>query len=296
MKEKYKLLTAMVTPMFSSGEVDLGACAELARTLVANGSQGLIVTGTTGEAPTLSRDEKKSIWGAVKSAVGEEVYVVAGATNYSTQESIIGVEDALLAGADAVLLTVPYYNKPTQEGLFEHFSAIAEATRLPCILYNVPSRTSLNMQAEIVTRLSKIDNIIGIKEASSDMDQISKIINSTDDDFIVWSGNDADIISVMALGGDGVVSVAAHFVGNDISKMINFISDGDMNAANDINSKLIDLYNVLFIESNPIPVKWGLNHLGFKAGAPRLPLLEPVQNTRKDMANILNDLKENFYK
>ena len=296
MKEKCRLLTAMVTPMLPSGEVDLGACAELARILVANGSQGLVVTGTTGEAPTLSREEKKSIWGAVKAAVGGEVFIVAGATNYSTKESIDGTKDAVLSGADAILLTVPYYNKPTQEGLFKHFTSIANATRLPCILYNVPSRTSLNMESEIVVRLSKIDNIIGIKEASSDMDQIAKIINLTDDDFMVWSGNDADIISVMALGGDGVVSVASHFIGNEIIKIIDFISDGDISSANNLNSKFVDLYNVLFIESNPIPVKWGLNHLGFQAGSPRLPLLEPTQNTRKDMANILNQLKENYYK
>tara|TARA_Y100000748_G_scaffold302296_1_gene304209 strand:- start:1094 stop:1990 length:897 start_codon:yes stop_codon:yes gene_type:complete len=295
MKSNARLITAMVTPMTASGEVDLGACAELARILISNGSDGLVVTGTTGESPTLSSEEKASIWGAVKAAVGDDVFVIAGATNYSTQESISGADAALNSGVDALLLTVPYYNKPNQEGLFEHFKTIAQATPLPCVLYNVPSRTSLNMTAETTIKLSEIDNIIGIKEASSDMDQIAKIINSTDEDFIVWSGNDADIISVMAMGGYGVVSVASHLVGNELKSIINSIIQGDMNAANNLNSQLLDLYDVLFIESNPMPVKWALNHLGFSAGKPRLPLLEPNQNTRKKLVNEINKLTKNYY-
>jgi len=285
----------MVTPMTASGDVDLGACAELARILVKNGSDGLVVTGTTGESPTLSSEEKASIWGAVKDAVGEDVFVIAGATNYSTKESISGADAALKSGADALLLTVPYYNKPNQDGLIEHFQAIAKATPLPCVLYNVPSRTSLNMNAETTIELSKLDNIIGIKEASSDMDQIAKIINSTDEDFMVWSGNDADIISVMAIGGDGVVSVASHVVGNELKSMINFIINGEINAANNLNSQLLELYDVLFIESNPMPVKWALNHLGFSAGKPRLPLIEPNQKTRKKLVNEINKLSNNYY-
>lgn len=295
MKNKARLITAMVTPMTASGDVDLGACAELARILVKNGSDGLVVTGTTGESPTLSSEEKASIWGAVKDAVGEDVFVIAGATNYSTKESISGADAALKSGADALLLTVPYYNKPNQDGLIEHFQAIAKATPLPCVLYNVPSRTSLNMNAETTIELSKLDNIIGIKEASSDMDQIAKIINSTDEDFMVWSGNDADIISVMAIGGDGVVSVASHVVGNELKSMINFIINGDINAANNLNSQLLELYDVLFIESNPMPVKWALNHLGFSAGKPRLPLIEPNQKTRKKLVNEINKLSNNYY-
>tara|TARA_Y100001970_G_C14257937_1_gene877031 strand:+ start:4466 stop:5362 length:897 start_codon:yes stop_codon:yes gene_type:complete len=295
MKNKARLITAMVTPMTASGDVDLGACAELARILVKNGSDGLVVTGTTGESPTLSSEEKASIWGAVKDAVGEDVFVIAGATNYSTKESISGADAALKSGADALLLTVPYYNKPNQDGLIEHFQAIAKATPLPCVLYNVPSRTSLNMNAETTIELSKLDNIIGIKEASSDMDQIAKIINSTDEDFMVWSGNDADIISVMAIGGDGVVSVASHVVGNELKSMINFIINGEINAANNLNSQLLELYDVLFIESNPMPVKWALNHLGFSAGKPRLPLIEPNQKTRKKLVNEINKLSNNYY-
>ncbi|MBI51685.1 MAG: 4-hydroxy-tetrahydrodipicolinate synthase [Chloroflexi bacterium] len=295
MKNKARLITAMVTPMTASGEVDLGACAELARILVNNGSDGIVVTGTTGESPTLSNEEKASIWGSVKAAVGDDIFVIAGATNYSTQESIAGADAALNSGADALLLTVPYYNKPNQEGLFEHFKTIAEATPLPCVLYNVPSRTSLNMSAETTIKLSQLDNIIGIKEASSDMDQIAKIINSTDADFLVWSGNDADIISVMAMGGDGVVSVASHIVGNELKSIINFIVKGDINSANNLNSQLLDLYDVLFLESNPMPIKWALNHLGFDAGKPRLPLIEPNQNTRKKLVNEINKLSNNYY-
>ncbi|MBR74214.1 MAG: hypothetical protein CL872_04685 [Dehalococcoidaceae bacterium] len=179
--------------------------------------------------------------------------------------------------------------------MLEHFQAIAKATPLPCVLYNVPSRTSLNMNAETTIELSKLDNIIGIKEASSDMEQIAKIINSTDEDFMVWSGNDADIISVMAIGGDGVVSVASHLVGNELKSMINFIINGDINAANNLNSQLLELYDVLFIESNPMPVKWALNHLGFSAGKPRLPLIEPNQKTRKKLVNEINKLSNNYY-
>jgi|TARA_B110000263_G_scaffold17643_1_gene14087 4-hydroxy-tetrahydrodipicolinate synthase len=291
-----RMITAMVTPMLLSGEVDLGACAELARILVQQGSEGLVVTGTTGESPTLSNEEKQSIWKSVKSAVGPEVAIIAGATNYSTKESIAGAEAALSAGADAILLTVPYYNKPTQAGLYEHFKAIASAVPLPCILYNVPSRTSLNMTAETTIQLSEVSNIVGIKEASGNLDQIARIINKTEDNFKVWSGNDADTLSVVALGGYGVISVASHFVSKQIKEMIDFLLKSDLKSANHINGQLITLYDALFQESNPIPTKWALNHLGFQAGKPRMPLMDPSQNTKKILVSELNKFDIKFYK
>jgi len=175
---------------------------------------------------------------------------------------------------DDVLLVVPYYNKPTQEGLFEHFKTIAQGTTLPCILYNVPSRTVTNLAPDTVIRLSKIDNIVGIKEASGNLDQIAKIIEGTGKDFLVYSGNDGDTFPVIAMGGYGVVSVVSHLVGGQMQGMIQKLVSGKMSEAATIHHRLLPLINALFIVSNPIPIKYALNHVGFRVGKPRLPLTE----------------------
>ncbi|GAI05451.1 unnamed protein product, partial [marine sediment metagenome] len=215
----------------------------------------------------------------MKSAVGERGAVIAGTGSNSTAEAIEATREAERIGVDACLLVVPYYNKPTQDGLYQHFKAIAQSTDLPCILYNVPSRTVTNLSAETVIKLSQIDNIIGVKEASGNLDQISQIISNTGEDFLVWSGNDGDTLPILALGGYGVISVASNLVGSQIREMIDSFISGKTDKAAEIHRHLLPLINALFIVSNPIPVKYAVNYVGFNVGKPRLPLTEPDEKT-----------------
>ena len=220
MREPGRLLTAMVTPFNQEGGVDYEQVRKLALALLDSGSEGLVVVGTTGESPTLIRDEELRLFAEVKSAVGERGLVVAGTGSNSTAEALEATKAAERVGVDACLLVVPYYNKPTQEGLYQHFRTIAEDTSLPCILYNVPSRTVVSLSADTIIRLSQIDNIIGLKEASGNLEQVARVIDGAREDFLVWSGNDSDTLPILALGGYGVISVASHLVGNEIKKMI----------------------------------------------------------------------------
>jgi len=220
MKKIGRLLAAMVTPFNEAGKVDYEQARKLALALLDSGSEGVVVVGTTGESPTLIRAEELRLFAEMKSAVGKRGSVIAGTGSNSTAEALATTKEAERIGIDACLLVVPYYNKPTQDGLYQHFKVIAESTSLPCILYNVPSRTVANLSADTVTKLSHIDNIIGIKEASGNLEQISRIISNTSDDFLVWSGNDSDTLPILTLGGYGVVSVAANLVGNQIKEMI----------------------------------------------------------------------------
>jgi len=206
MTELGRLLTAMVTPFDEEGGVDYEQAKRLSLALLDSGSDGLVVSGTTGERPTLTDEEQLKLFAAVKEAVGNRGTVMAGTGSNCTLEGVVMTREAERVGVDAILLVVPYYNKPTQEGLFAHFKAIAESTTLPCILYNVPSRTVTNLAPETVIRLSKIDNIAGLKEASGNLDQIAKIIEGTGKDFLVYSGNDGDTFPIIAMGGYGAVS------------------------------------------------------------------------------------------
>jgi 4-hydroxy-tetrahydrodipicolinate synthase len=270
-----RLLTAMVTPFDGEGQVDYEQARRLALALLDSGSDGLVISGTTGESPTLTLKEKWRLFTEVKRAVGGRGAVIAGTGNYSTQESIELTHEAERLGMDGVLLVVPYYNKPTQEGMFRHFEAIARATTLPCILYNVPSRTACNMTADTVIRLSHIPNIVGVKEASGDLEQSARIIEHTRDDFYLWSGNDQDTLPLLAIGAYGVVSVAAHLAGAQIKEMIESFLEGRASHAARIHRRLVPLVKALFLVSNPIPVKYALNQVGMNVGAPRLPLVEP---------------------
>jgi len=274
MKKLGRLLTAMVTPFNEEGEVDYAQAKKLALALLNSGSEGLVVVGTTGESPTLTKEEELRLFAEVKSAVGERGTVIAGTGSNSTAEALGATRAAEKVGVDACLLVVPYYNKPTQEGLYQHFRTIAQSTSLPCILYNVPSRTVVSLSADTVIKLSHIDNIIGVKEASGNLSEISKIISNTGDDFLVWSGNDSDTLHILALGGYGVISVASHLVGKQIREMIDCIVSGKMGEAAEIHRHLLPLINALFIVSSPIPIKYALNQIGFNVGKPRLPLTE----------------------
>ena len=287
MAEIGRLITAMVTPFDDQGEVDYDQAKALAKALVASGSDGVLVSGTTGESPTLTNDEKLRLWAEVKDALGDSGAVIAGTGNYSTAESIELSKEAEQQGVDGILLVVPYYNKPPQEGLYLHFKAIAESVNLPCMLYNVTSRTSLNMTDETTIRLSHVDNIVGIKEAGSDMDQITRIIDGAKDGFRVWSGNDNETYYMMATGGYGVVSVASHLVGNQISQMMGYLLEGDVENAAAEHRRLLPLFKVLFVMSNPIPVKYSLNQVGFNVGQPRLPLVPPDEGSASRIRAVL---------
>jgi len=291
MKKPGRLLTAMVTPFNEDGAVDYEQAKKLASALLNSGSEGLVVVGTTGESPTLIREEEIRLFSEVKAAVGERGTVIAGTGSNSTAEALKATREAERIGVDACLLVVPYYNKPTQEGLYQHFKAIAESTSLPCILYNVPSRTVVSLSADTTIKLSHIDNIIGTKEASGNLEQISKIISDTREDFLVWSGNDSDTLPILALGGYGVISVASHLVGNQIKKMINSAISGKTDEAASIHRRLLPLFNALFVVSNPIQIKYALNHIGFYVGKPRLPLTESDEKSAALIKDILKNYK-----
>ena len=291
MKKFGRLLTAMVTPFDSKGKVDFAQAKKLAKALLASGSDGLVVSGTTGESPTLTAVEKLRLFEEIKSVVSSKVTIVAGTGNYNTQESIELTKEAEKTGVDACLLTVPYYNKPNQEGLYEHFKAIAKATKLPCIIYNVPSRTITNMTADTTIKLSKIDNIVGVKEASADFSQISRIIDGVDKDFIIYSGNDADTFPILGLGGYGVIGVITHLVGKQYKKMMDDFSAGKIEEAARLHRHFIPLVNTMFMIGSPMPIKYALNYVGFRVGKPRLPLVEPDEKTRAAIEQTLKNYK-----
>ena len=290
MKKLGRLLTAMVTPFNRKGEVDYEQAKKLALALLDSGSDGMVVVGTTGESPTLTKEEEQCLFAELKSAVGDRGAVVAGTGSNSTSEAIEVTRKAERIGVDACLLVVPYYNKPSQEGLYQHFKTIAQSTSLPCILYNVPSRTVVSLSADTVIKLSQIDNIIGVKEASGNLDEIAKIISDTREDFIVWSGNDNDTLPILELGGYGVISVASNIVGSQIKAMIDAYIKGKTAEAAEIHRHLLPLIDALFIVSNPTPIKYALNHIGFNVGKPRLPLVEPDEKS----AAIIRDTLKNY--
>jgi 4-hydroxy-tetrahydrodipicolinate synthase len=288
MAEIGRLLTAMVTPFDDRGEVDYAQARRLAQALLDSGSDGVVVSGTTGEAPTLTHEEKLRLFAEVKDAVDSRGVVIAGTGTYSTAESIELSKEAAQRGVDGLLLTVPYYNRPTQEGLFRHFEAIARSTSLPCIMYNIPGRTGTNMTAETTLRLSRVPNIVGVKEASGNFDQIARIVDGAGDGFRVWSGNDGDTLLIMAVGGYGVICVLSHLTGLQMKQLIESYMAGRVDEAAKLHRRLLTLNNALMtLASNPIPIKYALNQIGFRAGPPRLPLVEPDEATgEKIMAEV----------
>jgi len=286
-----RLITAMITPFDNEGEVDYEQAKKLAVALIDSGSDGLVVSGSTGEAPALSREEKLRLFREVKQAIGDRGAVVAGTGTYNTRESIELTREAEKVGVDAILIVAPCYSRPTQDGLLQHFKAIAGATTLPCIPYNVPSRTAVNLAAETAIKLSELDNVVGIKEASANLEQIGRIIDGVNKDFLVYSGNDSDTLPMLALGGYGVISVISHLVGLQIKEMMEKFLAGKREEAAAIHLHLLPLINAMFVVSNPIPTKYALNHLGFRVGRPRLPLTEPDEKSAAVIATTLRDYK-----
>lgn len=285
-----KVLTAMVTPFNPNLQINYQAAQELAVRLLESGSDGVVVAGTTGESPTLSKREKLSLFKAVVEAVGSKGTVIAGTGSYDTAESIELTKEAEPTGVDGVMLVAPYYNKPPQEGLYQHFRAIAKETSLPVIIYNIPGRTGVNISAETIGRLAAIENIVAVKEASGNLSQVSEIYEKTPREFLIYSGDDALTLPVMSLGGVGVISVASHIVGRNIAEMITAYGKGDFAAANRINTEIAPLIRCLFMNTNPIMVKAACNLLGFKVGGLRLPLIDANANEIKVLQEALKNL------
>jgi len=281
----------MVTPFKSDGSVDYKRAAELANYLADNGSDGLVVHGTTGESPTLTHEEEYEMYRTVKKAVGKRVKVIAGTGSNSTAETLESTKEAEKIGVDAAMVVVPYYNKPSQEGMYQHYTAVAQSTKLPIIIYNIQGRTGVNMTADTVARLSKIKNIVGIKEASGIMEQTSEIRQKTPKEFVIYSGDDDKTIEIMKRGGYGVISVASHIAGKEIKKMCELFNAGKVEEAEKINTKLSPLFKVLFITTNPTPVKAALAMIGQPVGGLRLPLIEANASEKEQIRKVLADLR-----
>jgi 4-hydroxy-tetrahydrodipicolinate synthase len=274
-----RLLTAMITPFDAEGAVDHGVAWELAKHLVDTGSEGIVVGGTTGESPTLDDDEKVALFRAVVEAVGDRAVVVAGTGTYDTAHSIHLTERAVQAGVHGVMAVTPYYSRPSQQGLFEHFTAIADASSVPVLLYNIPSRTGRLIEVDTLARLSAHPRIVAVKDAVGDLAFTTKTRLACPDDFAIYSGDDILTVPIMAVGGVGIVSVAAHLAGEQIRSMVDAAAEGDWAEARRLHLGLAPLFAALFVEPNPMPVKAALDALWRPVGPPRLPLVPASADT-----------------
>ncbi|MDD2212404.1 MAG: 4-hydroxy-tetrahydrodipicolinate synthase [Clostridia bacterium] len=269
-----RLLTAMITPFKDDLSIDFAGAQKLALQLIAEGNEGLVISGTTGESPTLSKEEKLDLFKAIKEAVGAKAWVFAGTGSNCTLDSAHLTEEATRTGVDGIMLVTPYYNKPNQEGLYQHFKTIAATTDLPVILYNVPGRTAANLLPDTVAKLAAIPNIAAVKESSGNLDQISILKTKVPEDFYVYSGDDFLTLPMLAVGCYGIISVVAHLVAKEMREMIYAYLDGDVQKACRLHLQLYPIFKALFVTSNPIPVKKALALAGRPAGKLRLPLVE----------------------
>jgi 4-hydroxy-tetrahydrodipicolinate synthase len=283
--------TALITPFRKDGSTDEAAVRRLVRRQIEAGIHFVSPCGTTGEAPTLSDAEKLRIVQLVVDETAGRVPVLAGAGGYNTREVIELVREFERAGADGILSVTPYYNKPTPEGLYQHYKAIAESTSLPIVLYNVPGRTGVNMDVATVVRLSGIRNILGTKEASGNLVQMSEIVAAVREDFLLLSGDDPIAVAVMAIGGRGLISVASNVVPGEMAQIIELAEKGDFAGARKLHQWLLPLIQVNFVESNPIPVKAAMAAMGLIEESYRLPLVPPGAAARDKIMKVLQDLK-----
>ncbi len=287
-----RVLTAMVTPFSADGTVNYEVAERLAVHLAENGTDTLVVCGTTGESPTLSWDEEFELFRVVQKAVSGKAKVMAGTGSNSTSEAILATQKAHTLGLDGSLQVVPYYNKPPQEGLYLHFKAIAAAVPdMPIMLYNVPGRTGQSLAPETVMRLAEVSNIVAIKEASGSLDQASDIRRSTPPEFGIYSGDDSLTLPILAIGGCGVVSVASHLTGNLLQKMIQHFETGQVAQASQIHAQLLPLFKSLFLTANPIPLKAALRLMGWEVGGCRLPLCDVPNDVVTELQRVMKELK-----
>ena len=267
-------VVAIVTP-FKNGQVDIAKYKELIEFQIKNGTQGIVPCGTTGESPTLTHDEHNLVVETCVATVNKRVPVIAGTGSNATAEAVALTQHAEKAGADAALVVTPYYNKPTQKGLYLHFKAVAESVNIPIILYNIEGRTARNIETHTVARLARdCKNIVGVKEASGSLQQVKDVRRACGEKFIIFSGDDALTLPVMEIGGVGVISVVANIIPKDVAAMVRFFNAGNKAKASEINDKMVPLIKAIFIETNPIPVKKAMELLGMCSSEMRLPLCE----------------------
>ncbi|PZX07814.1 dihydrodipicolinate synthase [Psychrobacillus insolitus] len=285
--------TAMVTPFQQDGTIDYLATEKLIEHLLSTGTESLVVCGTTGESPTLSTDEKLALIKFVVEKVNKRVPVIAGTGSNNTAASIELSKKAEALRVDAIMIVTPYYNKPNQKGMLAHFEAIAKEIALPVVVYNIPSRSVVNLEPETVIALSKIPNIQIVKEASGSLDQMTKILSETDNDFRVYSGDDSLTLPLLAIGGSGVISVASHIVGSDMKDMVQAFHAGDHAKASKIHQLILPVIKGLFVHPNPVTVKYALSKIGINVGTLRLPLVEMGEREKIEFDNIWNDYMEN---
>ncbi|OZU90268.1 4-hydroxy-tetrahydrodipicolinate synthase [Virgibacillus indicus] len=281
------VLTAMVTPFDKNGQVDFEQTSILIEYLLKKGTDGLVIAGTTGESPTLSAEEKIILFKHVVKIVNKRVPVIAGTGSNNTRASIELTREAEKSGVDAVMLVVPYYNKPNQEGMYEHFSTIARETSLPVMLYNIPGRSAVKLSAETIINLSRIDNIVSLKEASGDLDLAAEVIENTDDAFSVYSGDDGLTLPLLSIGAQGIVSVASHIIGDKMQEMVTLYKQGNIKKAAQAHRKLLPIMNGLFRSPSPVPVKTALQLKGIETGGVRLPLVKLSKAELEELKKIL---------
>ncbi|OES43564.1 4-hydroxy-tetrahydrodipicolinate synthase [Domibacillus iocasae] len=283
-----RLSTAMVTPFDSKGNIDFEKTTQLIEHLIQTGTDSLVVAGTTGESPTLTSEEKIALFQHTVKTVKGRIPVIAGTGSNNTRSSIELTKKAEAAGVDAIMLVAPYYNKPSQEGLFQHFKIIAESTKLPVMIYNIPGRTSILIEPKTTIRLAnEVPNIMATKEASGSMDIITEIIANTEEDFLVYSGDDGLTLPILSIGGTGIISVASHVAGNEMKEMVNAFLSGDIQAAASIHQRLLPLFRGLFAAPNPVPVKTALQMKGLDVGGVRLPLIPLTEEERTILSTLL---------
>ena len=283
------VVTAMVTPFRADHGVDLDGAQELATWLTENGSDSVFVVGSTGESPTLSHKEKTELFRVVGEAIRGKGKLICGTGTYSTAETLELTAAAEKVGADGIVVVTPYYNKPPQRGLLAHFNEIADATDLPIIAYNIPSRTGTRIEHDTMLRIAEKPNVVAVKDSTGDFKAISNLISEAPEGFEVYSGDDWATFGYVCLGAVGVVSVASHLVGSQIRQMIDLIETGDVPAARKLHEDLSPLFNAMFVTSNPIPVKAALDMLGRPAGPPRLPLVPATPEERDRIKRALGD-------
>jgi 4-hydroxy-tetrahydrodipicolinate synthase len=282
-----RVSTAMVTPFDKKGHIDFQKTTQLVNYLIENGTDSLVVAGTTGESPTLSKEEKLALFGHVVKIVKKRIPVIAGTGSNNTYASVELTRKAEQLGVDGIMVVAPYYNKPNQEGLYQHFKAVAEATSLPVMVYNIPGRASVNIHPDTIIRLSKVSNIVAVKEASGDLNAMTHIIANTDNDFDLYSGDDGIAIPVLSIGGVGVVSVASHVIGNEMQEMVKAFLEGENEKAAKLHQQLLPLMQGLFAAPSPAPVKTALQAKGLDVGSVRLPLVPLTEQERSTLTKLL---------
>ncbi|KMY49498.1 4-hydroxy-tetrahydrodipicolinate synthase [Peribacillus loiseleuriae] len=282
-----RVSTAMVTPFDKKGNIDLAKTTLLINYLIENGTDSLVISGTTGESPTLTSEEKIALLKHVVKVVDKRIPVVMGTGSYNTYATIELTKKAEITGADAIMLVAPYYSKTNQEGLYQHFKTIADSTTLPVMVYNIPGRSAVNITPETIIRLSEVDNIVAVKEASGDLTAMTQIISGTNEDFHLYSGDDGIALPVLAIGGAGVVSVASHIIGNEMQQMIESFFTGNLKEAAKQHQALLPVFKGLFAAPSPVPVKTALQMKGMDVGSVRLPLVPLTEQERMTLSTTI---------